>query len=204
MSQKLQLYLASTSPRRRELLQQMGLVFTTLSIDIDEQKKEFESPRDFVSRMALEKARAGWQHRQRTESLPVLGSDTVVVVDEEIYGKPRDRQHAMDMLTRISGRCHQVITAVALVHESMQAVELNCSQVCFRALSEQEMHAYWQTGEPLDKAGAYAIQGLAAQFICDLRGSYSGVMGLPLYETVELLADFGVECLSVAEKFNKP
>ena len=200
MSRALQLYLASTSPRRRELLQQMGLVFDTLHVDVDERIQENEPARDFVIRMALEKARAGWQHALRIQSLPVLGSDTAVVVDDEIFGKPRDRQHALDMLMRMSGRCHQVMTAVALVSESGEDVRVNCSQVCFRPLTMDEINAYWQTGEPQDKAGAYAIQGLAAQFIRHLHGSYSAVMGLPLYETAELLSEYGVQCLAPVEK----
>jgi septum formation protein len=199
MSQAIQLYLASTSPRRRELLQQLGLVFDTLSVDVNERIMENEPARDFASRMALEKARAGWQHVQRIQSLPVLGSDTVVVVDDVIFGKPRDRQHAVDMLTRLSDRCHQVITAVALVREADEDVRVNCSQVCFRALSMDEINAYWKTGEPQDKAGAYAIQGIAAQFIRHLQGSYSAVMGLSLYETAELLSGFDVQCLLSVE-----
>jgi septum formation protein len=195
MSRAIQLYLASTSPRRRELLQQLGLVFDTLSVDVNEKMKENEHARDFVSRMALEKARAGWQCAQRMQSIPVLGSDTVVVVDEDIFGKPRDRQHAVDMLTRLSDRCHQVITAVALVHGQEEDVRVSNSQVCFRPLSMDEINAYWKTGEPQDKAGAYAIQGIAAQFICHLQGSYSAVMGLPLFETAELLSEFAVQYL---------
>jgi septum formation protein len=129
----------------------------------------------------------------------VLGSDTVVVVDDEIFGKPRDRGHALDMLTRMSSRCHQVMTAVAVVHEAEEDVRVNCSQVCFRPLSQDEINCYWESGEPQDKAGAYAIQGLAAQFIRYLQGSYSAVMGLPLYETAELLEEYGVQCLPVSK-----
>ncbi len=195
MSRAIQLYLASTSPRRRELLQQLGLVFDTLAVDVNETIMDNESANDFVVRMALQKATAGWQHIRREQPLPVLGSDTVVVVDDEIFGKPRDRAHAQDMLTRLSGRCHQVLTAVALKSVATEDVRVNSSQVCFRSLSMQEINAYWQTGEPQDKAGAYAIQGLAAQFIRHLQGSYSAVMGLPLYETAELLSETGVECL---------
>ena len=193
MDREIQLYLASTSPRRRELLQQLGLAYGTLKVDVDETVQEHEAARDFVMRMALQKARTGWQHEQRTQPVPVLGSDTIDMVDDEIFGKPRDKQHAQEMLMRLSGRCHQVLTAVAVKLDASEDVRVNCTEVCFRNLAAEEINAYWQTGEPRDKAGAYAIQGLAAQFIHHLHGSFSAVMGLPLYETAELLSQSGVK-----------
>jgi len=192
MDPLIQLYLASTSPRRQALLQQVGYVFDTLAIDVDETPVVNEKAADFVSRMALEKARAGWRHAQRTDLLPVLGSDTVVVLDDDIFGKPQNREHAVSMLGQLSARCHQVLTAVALKQDTYETVRLNTSRVCFRQLTRTEIESYWQTGEPEGKAGAYAIQGRAALFIQYMEGSYSSVMGLPLCETGELLAEMGV------------
>lgn len=197
--QNFQLYLASTSPRRQSLLKQVGYTFETLTIAIDEMSHEDEKADAFVSRMALEKARAGWQHTQRTSQVPVLGSDTVVVVDDKILGKPRDREHAISMLELLSGRCHQVLSAVAIKQEDDESVMVSVSEVCFRHISRTEIEAYWLTGEPEGKAGAYAIQGRAALFIRQLQGSYSSVMGLPLYETAELLTKCGVLPLTPTE-----
>lgn len=193
MLDKPQLYLASTSPRRQELLLQLGLEFDILAINIDESMQINEVPRDFVQRLALEKAGAGWNHPGRQQDLPVLGSDTIVVHDGEIFGKPRDSEHAQQMLARLSGNCHQVMTAVALKYAGQETVSVNISRVCFRSMTIEEIKAYCLTSEPEGKAGAYAVQGLAAQFIHHLEGSFSGVMGLPLYETAELLRQSGVK-----------
>ena len=161
---------------------------------IDETPKPGEQPVDFVRRLALEKARAGHAQLVGADAMPVLGADTAVVIDGTIMGKPRDREEAVHMLLSLSGKTHRVLSAVALVDEA-EAFRLNISQVTFRSLTRAECEAYWGTGEPRDKAGGYAIQGRAAMFISRLQGSYSGVMGLPLYETAELLAAAGVRLL---------
>jgi septum formation protein len=186
------LLLASASPRRCELLAQIGVEFEQRVADIDETPAQGELAEAFVQRMALEKARAV---RQAGDvGLPVLGADTVVVVDGKPLGKPQDFAHSRQMLKQLSGRKHEVLSAVALV-DVREAVAVNRSNVWFRELGEAELEAYWATGEPRDKAGSYAIQGLAAIFIERLDGSYSGVMGLPLYETARLLQDFGFKIL---------
>lgn len=188
------LILASQSPRRRELLEQLGLEFRVQPADIDEQLRAGELPQPFVERLALEKARAVADAEADGQTL-VLGSDTAVVVDEHVLGKPRDREDALRMLTLLSGREHEVLSAVALVAPKAETVSTQISRVRFRRLSDEEMNAYWASGEPADKAGAYAIQGLGAIFIEHLAGSYSGVMGLPLFETTRLLRDAGVSIL---------
>lgn len=188
------LYLASASPRRRELLEQIGVRYRLLKSDILELPEAGESARDFVTRMAIEKVQAGKGYVDSYTHKPVLGADTAVVVDNEILGKPRDRAHGLDMLARLSGRSHEVISAVALMGEEMNT-RLNVSRVSFRQTSAAEREKYWQTGEPKDKAGAYGIQGKAAIFISRLEGSYSAVMGLPLYETSELLEQAGIKPL---------
>ncbi len=180
-----QLVLASTSPRRRELLAQLGVTFEVLAVAVDERPLPAEPAADHVCRLALAKARAG--AAQVGSQACVLGADTVVVLDGEILGKPADRDDAAAMLRRLSGRTHAVLSAVARVQAGAHLVRLSESQVTFRTLSAAEIVAYCDTGEPLDKAGAYAIQGRAAAFIRHLEGSYSGVMGLPLFETAELL-----------------
>ncbi len=187
-----QIYLASASPRRCELLRQIGITFCQLPIVIDETPLTGESPPAYVSRLARAKARAGVRSLNRRQLHPVLGADTVVVVEGAMLGKPRDRADGLEMLARLSGREHQVLSAVALATLKRDAVKVQESQVRFRALSPVECAAYWETGEPCDKAGGYAIQGQAAAFITELRGSYSGVMGLPLFETAELLWEFGL------------
>lgn len=186
-----QLILASASPRRQELLQQIGVSFEVLPVDIDESPLQDESAATYVERMAMEKARAGWEASNR--SLPVLGSDTAVVLDGQILGKPRDRAHGLEMLQQLSGRAHQVLTAVAVVREGETGIRLSESRVFFSDISYDEQIRYWESGEPADKAGAYAIQGRAAVFIERLEGSFSGVMGLPLHETAELLDRFGID-----------
>jgi septum formation protein len=186
------LILASASPRRCELLAQIGIQFEQQVADIDETARTGESPADYVTRVALDKARAVRQDDR--PGLPVLGADTAVVAGGKILGKPADYAHAREMLRLLSGRCHEVYSAVALVAQH-EAVVLNRSRVWFRELTEGEIAAYWRSGEPRDKAGAYAIQGLAATFVERLDGSYSGVVGLPLYETARLLQDFDIHIL---------
>ena len=191
------LYLASRSPRRRELLAQLGLHPAQVSADVDETPRPGETAADYVRRLALAKARAGFEAlpAEAVRSAVVLGADTSVVVDGCILGKPRDRNEGLAMLERLSGREHQVLSAVAL-HDGQQAdCRVQASRVRFRSLGAAEMERYWASGEPADKAGGYAIQGLGAVFVSDLRGSYSGVMGLPLFETAELLANFGIQTL---------
>ena len=186
--------LASASPRRAELLEQIGVNFDVLPVDIDESLRSDETDECYVQRLAMEKAQTGF-NRQGTEQ-PVLGSDTIVVLKHQILGKPKNKDDGIAMLSALSGQQHQVMTAVAMVNAEHKACLLNTSWVSFRSLSEAEIQAYWDTGEPVDKAGGYGIQGLAAQFIQRLDGSYSGVMGLPLFETTQLLEKFGVQLLS--------
>jgi len=188
------IYLASNSPRRAELLRQIGVDFRVIAADVDESAAADETPEAHVTRLALEKARAGHAPLQGDHRRPVLGADTMVVVGDVAMGKPRDREEAIHMLQSLSGRTHRVLSAVALVDDAA-TFRLSVSQVTFRTLTIAECAAYWGTGEPRDKAGGYAIQGLAAMFVSRLEGSYSGVMGLPLYETAELLAAAGVSLL---------
>ena len=187
-----QIYLASASPRRRELLRQIGIAHRLLPVAVDETPLPDETPRAYVTRLALAKAGAGMRALGRRQPAPVLGADTAVVVDGAILGKPGDRDEGLAMLARLSGRDHRVLSAVALATQRRDAVKVQQSRVRFRALSPAECEAYWQSGEPWDKAGGYGIQGRAAAFIVELRGSYSGVMGLPLFETAELLREFGI------------
>jgi septum formation protein len=182
--------LASISPRRRELLAQIGVSHMVAGADIDETAVPGEPPRAYVARLAREKALA---IRRTGQQLPVLAADTTVVVDGQIFGKPRDRAHAIDMLGRLGGRTHEVLTAVALAHSQGVSERLSANTVRFRKISPQECAAYWETGEPRDKAGGYAIQGLGAVFVEALNGSYSAVMGLPLFETGELLQAAGIQ-----------
>jgi septum formation protein len=183
------LYLASASPRRRELLSQIGVRFSVAPASIAEVPFPAESAEHFVMRMAREKAVA--IQAAHPDAL-ILGADTDVILDGEILGKPDDEAHASDMLQRLAGRAHQVLSGVALASPAGCTWRLSESRVHFRPLSHAEIHAYWQTGEPAGKAGGYAIQGLAAAFIQRLEGSYSGVMGLPLYETAQLLHTAGI------------
>lgn len=183
------LCLASVSPRRRELLSQIGVPHIVAGADIDEAMLPGEGPRAYVVRLAREKALAIRRWDQR---LPVLAADTTVVLDGKIFGKPRDREDAIRMLSDLSGRTHEVLTAIALACPDGVAERLSASTVRFRTVTHEECAAYWETGEPRDKAGGYAIQGLGAVFIESLVGSYSGVMGLPLFETGELLRAAGV------------
>jgi septum formation protein len=186
-------YLASASPRRRELLQQIGVPFRLVGTHVDETPLPGEAPAAYVSRLASAKADAGWLSRSAANA-PVLAADTAVVLDGDILGKPRDKDDAERMLLQLSGRTHEVLTAVAVRSEAGNQIKVSHSLVTFRTVAAAEAGAYWNTGEPHDKAGAYAIQGYGAIFIADLRGSYSGVMGLPLFETAELLKSAGVGC----------
>jgi septum formation protein len=187
------LVLASASPRRRELLWQIGVPHQVAVADIDERPLAGEAAADCVQRLARAKAQCIWR-----EGLPVLGADTAVVLDGQMLGKPRDRGAALAMLARLSGRTHRVLTAVALVNQRGAQLRLSESEVQFRQLAPAECALYWDSGEPRDKAGGYAIQGLAAVFISALHGSYSGVMGLPLFETAALLDAAGVPRWQVA------
>lgn len=190
------IFLGSASPRRAELLSQVGVTYRIVVADIDETPKPGEPAELYVLRMALEKAEAVLDKSGAEKLvLPVLAADTSVVVDGEILGKPRDQTEAMAMLARLSERTHLVLTAVALIGpgaEGFRASRLSVNKVRFRTISEAERLAYWLTGEPRDKAGAYAIQGRGAVFIEHLEGSFSAVMGLPLFEMTELLAEFGI------------
>ena len=187
------IYLASASPRRRQLLRQIGVPYRLLPVEVDETPWPDEAPHDYVARLALAKARTGCETLGRRPPCPVLGADTAVVVDGMILGKPRDRWEGLAMLAALSGREHRVLSAVALATPARNAVKVQESRVRFRTLEPAERAAYWDSGEPLDKAGGYGIQGRAAAFITELRGSHSGVMGLPLYETAELLREFGID-----------
>jgi septum formation protein len=187
-------YLASASPRRQELLAQLGVRFEVLPVAVDEEAQPGEGAADLVCRLAAAKALAGVALRQDPR-IPVVAADTSVALGAELFAKPLDEADAARILSRLSGQTHSVFTAVAVADGQRERVELSCSEVTFRALAPQEMATYWRTGEPADKAGAYAIQGRGAQFISRLRGSYSGVMGLPLFETARLLTQFGCELL---------
>ena len=181
------IFLASKSPRRQALLRQIHVDFELIDVEVPEVPGAGEKPSDYVIRIALEKAQTGFKQLQRQDAL-VLAADTAVVIDKKILGKPRDRNDGLAMLNRLSGRTHQVFSAVALVNAVGENFDLSVSEVTFREISNEERELYWDSGEPADKAGAYAIQGIAAVFIRHLNGSYSGVMGLPLYETGRLLA----------------
>ncbi|MGB1581303.1 MAG: Maf family protein [Nevskiales bacterium] len=186
--------LASASPRRAALLAQLGIHCEVAPQDIDETRKQGETVTDFVQRLAVEKAQSAWQ---ANEHRAVIGADTVVCIDDDCLGKPRDRDQGLAMLQQLSGRTHEVVTAVALVLAGQRQCVLSRSQVRFRDIRPDEAAAYWASGEPQDKAGGYAIQGLAAIFVESMQGSYSGVMGLPLFETAQLLEQAGVPVLSI-------
>ena len=191
------LYLASRSPRRRELLAQIGVRFHLLLFrsrpgevaDVDESTLGGETPEAYVERLARAKAEAGWQRmtQRNLPRAPVLSADTTVALEGKIFGKPENREHAASMLAELSGRTHEVLTAVALKHDDWLESVVSRSEVKFKALTPAEIAAYVESGECDDKAGAYAIQGRAGRFVVELRGSYSGVMGLPLYDTAQLL-----------------
>jgi septum formation protein len=197
-----QLYLASRSPRRRELLRQIGITIDILLLredarrktDVDETPLVEEPVEDYVMRVTRSKAEAAWRNIlcRKLPLRPVLAADTTVAFDGEIFGKPVDAAHAEQILQRLSGRAHQVLTAVAIMHHERIETALSVSTVEFRALEVDEIRRYVATREPFDKAGAYGIQGRAAAFIRSISGSYSGIMGLSLFETAELLRRFGI------------
>ena len=188
------IYLASTSPRRRELLQQIGVVFDQISAPVEEKIAASETPLDYVQRLALDKANAGLAEVQRLglKLAPVLGADTLGILGNQLLEKPHDEKDAAVMLRSLSGQTHQVITALALTDGHKTETALSITQVNFRHLSDEEIAAYWQTGEPRDKAGGYAIQGLGAVFVQSIQGSYSNVVGLPLETCCELLKRFNI------------
>jgi septum formation protein len=191
------LQLASASPRRRELLLQLQLAHVLLSQNLDESRLPDEAPLAYVQRLARDKAAAARHDPAWQEHLPVLAADTTVVCEGRVLGKPASQEEALDMLGLLSGRAHQVHTAVAVLQGDRLRETLSSSTVYFRHISDEERLAYWQTGEPRDKAGAYAVQGLGAMFIQRIEGSYSGIMGLPLHETVEVLREFGITPMAV-------
>lgn len=199
MSPAHDIYLASASPRRRELLEQIGVRYQLLKVDVPEVRAPDESPEEYVLRVALAKARAGLALLGGSNQQPVLGADTAVVLNGEVLGKPCDQADAIDMLQRLAGGEHLVLSGVALMRGDEVQSRLSVSHVRFRQIGDDEARAYWHTGEPADKAGGYAIQGLAAMFIERLEGSYSGVMGLPLFETAQLLEQFGIVPLAQTE-----
>lgn len=186
------LILASASPRRRELLTQIGVSFEVVIHDIDERVITGETPAHYVCRLARAKAAAVASDARVTHDQAVLGADTIVVIEEHILGKPQDEQDAHRMLSLLSGREHDVMSAVCVCRGEHSALELSRTKVKFKSLSKAEIAAYWRSGEPQDKAGAYAVQGLGALFIESLQGSYSGVVGLPIVETARLLSMFGI------------
>ena len=188
------IYLASQSPRRRELLAQIGVPHQVISANVIEVPRHNESPENYVLRLAREKAEAGHLFMQSSNfsTKPMLGADTIVVSNGDILEKPRDADHSAAMLRQLSGSTHQVMTAVALATDEKTIVKLSVTDVVFRHLDESEIIAYWNTGEPCDKAGGYGIQGLGAVFVEQIRGSYTGVVGLPIEQTVALLQEFNV------------
>lgn len=200
MKKDFDIYLASSSPRRRELLEQIGIRYQLLPVEVDETPLTTESPEDYVLRLAGEKARSGRDLLEQDQQKPVLGADTAVVINNQILGKPLDKEQAVSMLMQLSGQTHEVMTAIALVSGQQAQSRVSRSFVTFRELGRAECEAYWHTGEPCDKAGSYAVQGIGAIFIRHLEGSYSGVMGLPLYETAELLQNIAVNILKDNKK----
>jgi len=189
------LVLASASPRRRELLAAFGLEPAVRPVDVDESVLPGEAPRDYVERLACAKAQAA---AVAAPGAAVIGADTAVVLDATIYGKPASAADFRRMMRALGGRWHEVYTGVAVARDGRTAVSTAISRVRLRTLDEEELRRYWASGEPRDKAGGYAIQGLGALFVSEMQGSYSGVVGLPLYETGQLLAAAGVDLLALA------
>jgi septum formation protein len=185
--------LASASPRRQELLKQIKIHHQVQCVDIDEMPKLNELPADYVLRLAIEKAAAC--KKKFSPKLPILAADTSVIFNNKILGKPKDEADAKAMLSELSGNTHHVFTAIALFGKESHSA-LSITEVTFKSLTDAQIHAYWQSGEPIDKAGSYAIQGIASAFIERINGSFSGVMGLPLFETTQLLAREGIEVLA--------
>lgn len=187
------LHLASSSPRRRDILKTLGIRHSFAGVDIDESARPGEKAADLVTRLA--RAKAGAVDADEHAGLPILAADTVVVVDEQIFGKPASKKHALEMLAALSGRSHRVLTAVTLRHAGEYDARLAATEVRFRDLHPDEAHAYWQSREPRGKAGAYAIQGVGGVFVESISGSYSGVVGLPVFETAALLKLAGIHVL---------
>ncbi|MFP1723723.1 Maf family protein [Lonsdalea quercina] len=182
------LYLASSSPRRKTLLEMLEIPFVTLTADVEEQRRPGETPEHYVSRLAQDKAAAGVA--VAPQDLPVLGADTIVVLEGDVLEKPRDEAHAAEMLRTLSGRRHQVMTAIALADKEKTLSQRVVTEVVFRRLSEQDIVSYIASGEPMDKAGAYGIQGKGGCFVKSIAGSYHAVVGLPLVETLDLFSRF--------------
>jgi septum formation protein len=189
MTDEIDLYLASQSPRRRELLTQIGVRFDVISLDVPEERDQSETPEDYVQRLAQDKAQAGAAMMQ---GKPVLGADTIVVLGNKVLEKPETAERGINMLMSLSAQTHQVMTAVCLCDGDRQQLRLNRTLVRFRPIQLSEAQRYWRTGEPLDKAGGYGIQGLGAVFVDMINGSYSSVVGLPLLETSQLLKAFRI------------
>ena len=186
----MKIHLASASPRRKEILAAIGVAFTAAGVDIDESRYDDEPVADMVIRLAAAKAaiaRAGLDL-----SVPVIGADTAVAIDDRVLGKPGSQQEALEMLACLSGRVHKVVTGVALDHAGKVNTATSVTEVRFREISPDEAEAYWQSGEPQDKAGAYAVQGIGGIFVESISGSYSGVVGLPVFETAALFANAGL------------
>ena len=196
---QVQLYLASGSPRRQALLKQLGISYRLLEHGVVENRTEGEAAEDFVRRLALDKALAAQRLLQVDDPIPVLAADTIVICRNRILGKPDDRDQALQMLQWLSGDRHEVMTAVAVANRKRSQVILSTTEVTFREVRQAEILAYWDTGEPRDKAGAYAIQGLGSMFIKAIKGSYSAVVGLPVFETVQLLSGFGLGALRIMQ-----
>ena len=188
------LHLASSSPRRRDILNAMGVPFSHAGVDIDETPEPGEAVADMVLRLTCAKALASEQSGNR--KIPVLAADTAVALGERIFGKPAAKEQALEMLASLSGQVHEVLTAVALLDRGQLQTAVSATQVAFREIDPDEALAYWQSGEPQGKAGAYAIQGMGGIFVASLSGSYSGVVGLPVYETAGLLQAVGINVLS--------
>lgn len=183
------LQLASTSPRRQEILRSLGLTFTVMAVEVDESRLEGETPQQMVLRLAANKATAAVS----ADSQLVIGADTIVVLGDKVLGKPRGMDDAVEMLMKLSGRSHTVLTGVALWSSTGITSALSQTEVRFREIGRDEARAYWHSGEPCDKAGSYAIQGRGGTFVAAISGSYSGVVGLPVYELAELLGNAGIE-----------
>ena len=189
------IHLASSSPRRHEILAALGLRVTAAGVDIEETRYDGEPVADMVVRLAVAKAAAA--RATVDQSVPVIGADTAVAVDDQVLGKPVSGDEAAQMLASLSGRTHEVLTGVALDYAGRVRTATSVTEVRFREISPDEARAYWQSGEPIDKAGAYAVQGIGGIFVEDISGSYSGVVGLPVFETAALLADAGLNVLAL-------
>lgn len=191
------IYLASRSPRRRDLLRAMGIQFKPIDVSVDEQPMPSEPALDQVRRLAAAKAQAGWRvvMTRKLPHKPVLGADTLVVLDQRVFAKPANKEDYYDTLRSLSGRCHHVMTGIAVTHSRRTESTISLSEVCFDTLSEDRIESYWRSGEPRDKAGGYGIQGKAASFVKSISGSYTGIVGLPLYELGQLLAEFDIDVL---------